>query len=819
MDDDNFDDSFSDDGIDELPLDTLLALEQSAYQASQQQRPDSRNDSDNPQPKPRNPNFVSLARKSSSRSASRNSSRGSFLQDPSRLLRQPLSFGDEDFQDLDAGVLDDGYDPAPVELRNTVSEQDRSHGRLHAETQQVGFRSDQRARDIVNGKWRALGRGVIPRGNAHREVSQGTVVMGGMEDNNNNTTNEMQGGNAEVGPRPEVLAEIEAMREQIEQLSRDRERIAQELAAANSMIEAKAGEAAIIRANQAKAAEAHSRQLSAFRKQMADELKKYQAEIHSMTVHTKLLDTKNAFLEQDLKNETQKLIELRRAKAKLEENSPLTPKKPKALPHRDGFDDDEIIPSPTKSGGRGSKRGTPSVAGGRKRKAVDGSPIIAPTLELSQTFDTVTEGPDEKTEPMAIDPAPRKTEIEDRNMRFMRKILNHKTHPNKSRDLEVFTTISFPSEPGKMLSSFILTATTENSLENYAIEYAKVIISLWSRAIKETFYVPIDMFMGIIKFIINLDPSNIVPQLLDDLIPVLQNTAYVNGVARFRNSPVSHLNLGQVKHTPQSELHHEVSSTEAINLLYLTASSCQYDSDTLRKFWQIMSYDFILIMLNSSQLVDDIIITLSLLPYSILPTTFGPLLRDPTLQVQNENYIIDRVANLLSERPNTDEGEEPYTPHQISTLRLEAMSFLTTIAFSSPHPSPSQNRAGRLIALHPTALARILRTIHDELDALYSNPPERELHVALVNGLTRLAYGTMRTFRDEVNLAAKLRVVPGAVQKHLVALTRLAFCEGLLLEAGIEDDTVEMAHEMLEESVNPQEAEALLEAFRVKGTK
>ncbi|PGH04162.1 hypothetical protein GX51_03669 [Blastomyces parvus] len=806
MDVDKYDDSFSDDGIDELPPGTLLELERNAYQASQQHRPDSRNTSCNAPPKPRNPSFASLARGSLSRTASRTSSRGPVLQDPSRLLRPPLSFGDEDFQDLDAGVLDDGYGPDPVELQDTVFQQNISHGRLRPGEHEARLRPDQGARDMANGN--------ITRSAHQHAASLGdTIIMSGMEETATDAAREEHGAPA---PDSDVWAEIEAMKEQLEQLTRDRERMAQELTAANSMTESKAGEIAIIRANQAKLEKAHNRQLSTLRAQMADELKKYQAEIEATTMDSKLLTTENAFLKQDLKDETQKLNELRKAKAKLEENPPLTPKKSKILPLRDGFDDDEIMLSPTKSAGRRSKRGTPSVSGGRKRKAIDDSPIKAPTLELSQSFETNLGDSSESAEPMVIDSGPRKPTVEDRNVRFMRRILNHKTYPSKGRDLEIFTKLAFPSEPGRMFSSFILEATTAKSSENYAVEYAKAIISLWSRALKESFYDPVAMFMAIIKYIINLDPSNIVPLLIDDLLPVLLKSGYVNGVARFRNSPVSHQNLGQVKQTPQSELHHQVNSTEALNILYLAASSCQHDFDAQRKFWQNILYDFILVMLNSNQPIDDIIITLNLLSYSILPTSFGPLLSTPAEQTANENYIIDRVANLLSEQPYVDEGEKPYTPWQISTLRIEAMSFLTTLAFSSPHPSPSKNHAGRLLALHPTALARVFRSIHDELDALYSNPPERELHVALVNGLTRLAYGIMRSFRDEVNVPAKLRVVPGATQKHLVALTRLAFCEGPLLEAGIEDDTVEMAHEMLEEAVNPQEAEALLEAFRVK---
>lgn len=59
----------------------------------------------------------------------------------------------------------------------------------------------------------------------------------------------------------------------------------------------------------------------------------------------------------------------------------------------------------------------------------------------------------------------------------------------------------------------------------------------------------------------------------------------------------------------------------------------------------------------------------------------------------------------------------------------------------------------------------------------------------------------------------KLRALPGGVYKHLIALTRLAFSDGVFCERGIEDDVVDCAHQMLEDTVTPEEGEALLEVF------
>lgn len=528
-------------------------------------------------------------------------------------------------------------------------------------------------------------------------------------------------------------------------------------------------------------------------------------------MESKRLATENVFLKQDLKEEAYRVNKMQvnmKNKSKDDDNQgPVTPKKSRAFPLRDGFEDDEIMASPSKSAGRRSKRGTPTTSGKRKR-GVDDSPI-PPPLELSQSFESNAPGIPEESR--SLEPELQIPQKEDLNARFMRKILNHKSHPRKARDIEVLSKLSFPSDPSRSFSSIVLERTATRASENYAVDYAKAIIFLWARALEEKYHEPIALFMSIIKFIINLDLMGLIPPLIEGLVPVLQESGCINGVPRFISSPVSHQNLGQIKQTQQKDLDHRVSSTAALEMLYFLISGCQHNPEARRLFWQCVGYDFILMMLNSYQQLNDIILVLKTLSCSIFPNSFGPIDGSETRQKAHERYIMDRTANLLSETPSVDEGKEPYTAWEISTLRVEVMSFLVEITFSSPDPAHS--RIGKMLAVHPTALARIFRSMHDELDALYSNPPERDLHSTLVNGLTRLVHGILTSFPGQIDLATKLRAVPGAMQKHLVVLTRLAFSEGPLLEAGVMDDTIEMAHEMLEDVVNPQEAEALLEVF------
>lgn len=581
----------------------------------------------------------------------------------------------------------------------------------------------------------------------------------------------------------------------------------QELAAAKSMVETKSGEISIIRSNQAKASQNYDRQLATLRKAMADAAERHKGEVEAVRAERKMLVTENAFLRQDLTEEAIRINNLK-AKGKPEEKGPpVTPKKPKTLPFRDGFDDDEMIAvSPSKSTGTRSRGTSSLVPGKRKRATSQDSPT---PLQLSPQAERVVEAPGSSDDLMVdVESAQVSAKGEDRNVQFMKRILNHRVFPNEQRDIEMMAMLAFPSEPQRMLSTIVLEETADRDSGKYVMDYALSVVSMWSRALNEKFFTPIPMFMGIVQFILTLDVPSTVPSLLDHLVPVLQETGDVNGVPRFK---YWRQHLGQVRQTPLSELQPEVDGTEALSLLYNLAVGCLHMDEAIENFWRHIRYDFILMMLNCSQPLQDIVMTLNLLSTGIRPDSFGSILDTEQDRTISENYIIDRVANLLSDIPRLDEGQEAYDPFEVCNMRLEALSFLAAVAFNPV--APASDHGSLLIASHPTVLARLIRAMHDEMDTLYLYRPEQELHSAMVNGLMRLIYGVVQLHSHSVDLQAQLGRVPGGKQKFIVVLTRLAFSEGPVLEGGIEDETVEMAHEMLDDAVNPEEAEALLDAF------
>lgn len=596
-----------------------------------------------------------------------------------------------------------------------------------------------------------------------------------------------------------TAAEINARLVQMEQ---EKGQMLQELAEARMQVETKAGEISIIRRKQTTMTQDYDRQITALRKSMADEMAKHKQEVEAAMSEGKVLATENVFLQQDLVDEA---YQLRNYKSRHREvEAPVTPRKSRVLPFRDGFDDDEIaMVSPSKSAAR-SKRATPTVPGKRKRQSSQDGPAplqLSPVgVELIMT---------DATDPPAEVDVKRKSAEASRNQRFMMRLLSHRTHPNQETDFEAMAKLAFPSESHRPMSSIVMEVMARVDPSSYVLEYTQAIASLWQRAINEKFYEPIPRFEAITRYSLMSDDVPL-SELITPLVGVLQDTVEVNAVPRFKYAPASR-DKRITRQTPQSDLQPLVDSTGAMRLLYQIACGVLHIKDAMETFWQNIRISFILVMLHPSHPLGDIVLLMNLLSTSIRVDSFGPIRTSDQDQLDVQKWIVDRLTHMLSEPAIPDEGVEPYTAYDICAMRLEVLLLLESLAFN-PMAS-SKKHASTILALHPNALARLFRSMHDELDALYSSPPESDLRVALVNGLMRLVFGVMRQHGPLINMQEKLACVPGSKQKHLVVLTRLAFCDGTVLEAGIDDETVDMAHELLEEWTNPQEAESLAEAF------
>lgn len=242
-----------------------------------------------------------------------------------------------------------------------------------------------------------------------------------------------------------------------------------------------------------------------------------------------------------------------------------------------------------------------------------------------------------------------------------------------------------------------------------------------------------------------------------------------------------------------------------------------------------MRFDFVLMVVYPVQPLADILTMLDILRTSILPATFGPIVSSVSAststsaatmttpvnpqQAKNERYVLERLTALLTETPRHPPplSTPRYPAHTLSSLRLSVLSVLSSLSKTA--------HGLQALAIHPSAIARLIKILHDEMDALYDHRYGHELSASMINTSTRILHSIMTS--DEAkegvgDLQGKLTgggLGGAGMHKHIVGLTRLAFSGGEILEKGIDDEVVEMAHRLLEEAVTPEEGEALLGAF------
>jgi hypothetical protein len=166
-----------------------------------------------------------------------------------------------------------------------------------------------------------------------------------------------------------------------------------ELATIKQDHHARIGEIAIVRSQLDKQTKEREHERAVLQKTGEEKLAKQRKELETAQIAARTAVTERDFIKQDL-------LEVQRAQnfskaAEKKDIGVTTPKKKKTLPHRDGFDDDEVESlSPSKiSPSKFQKRlGTPTKAGKRKRKVLD-SPI-AP-LQVIETGE-VPQDPERK---------------------------------------------------------------------------------------------------------------------------------------------------------------------------------------------------------------------------------------------------------------------------------------------------------------------------------------------------------------------------------------------------------------------------------------
>ena len=301
------------------------------------------------------------------------------------------------------------------------------------------------------------------------------------------------------------------------------------------------------------------------------------------------------------------------------------------------------------------------------------------------------------------------------------------------------------------------------------------------------------LLVDFIKFILELNPIRTAPDLTNEVMGLVQSTADVILVPRCKKQP------------PRKD-RADIECSECLQIMLMMAYDCQCDDEEIIRFWRSMRFDFIMMLLNFVNPLEEIHMMLSLLHTSILDQSFAMIVPPNNGQQDaSEAHIIDNLSHLLINNPRPPSGDDPPDAAEICTLRLEVLFLIEAMCDTT--------YSAEALAKHRLVIGCLVRVMNDELGRVYDYQYGHEKRIALVNTSTRLLYHLTSNYAHLINMQAKLSVVPGGEKKFLISLTRLAFSEGGFYEQGIEDDVVDCAHQMLEARVSPEEAEQLVEAF------
>ncbi|KAB8297960.1 hypothetical protein EYC80_001738 [Monilinia laxa] len=579
----------------------------------------------------------------------------------------------------------------------------------------------------------------------------------------------------------------EALRKLVQELQQKNKALEQEALSKN-------GEISILRGRIDKSEKEYERTQAAKEKLHAEQLAKLQKDREAAEIAARNAAIERDFTKQDLFEETERVRKLNRAR-NLKDVQAVTPKKTKPMPFRDGFDDDEIEAlSPSKiSPSKFQKRlvGTPSRAAKRKRKAND-SPS-ANALDII----TVPDQPPQlqRKTPLLDESILERLVLQDDRSEFLAAMLDHRPNRDHLRTLEALGKHALPSSPNESFSSLILGEMprigAKKPISEVPSEFCLFLIHLWSKCMDERHYAPIYLFVDILKFALELKTLSIVPHIIDQLIPLVQKTADLVAIPRFKNELPD----------PYDK---DINVSACLALTHLTALGCVPEQEHITRFWKLMRWDFVLLMLSQNQPVSDFEWMLRILSTGVLKGSFGsnpddnPKFRAST----NAGHIIERLTYPLFEVLPTSLGK--VEADVVLKLRIQIILLMTGMT-RSPY-------AGKALVSHPNAIGRVVSLISDELDNLYDHKAGHEDSARLISLATRLLFHLVTQY--EFDMQKKLSVIRGGSQKYLLSLARLNFSEDdLVFESGIDPDIPGCALEMLEMVVTPEEGEAIQEAL------
>jgi DNA damage checkpoint Rad26-like protein/DNA damage checkpoint protein len=646
------------------------------------------------------------------------------------------------------------------------------------------------------------------------------------------------------------------LRSVVQRLEREKLALKQTLEATTQRAQAKSGEVAILRQKLDQTTREYDQKIEHLKAAQLETSNKSKAEVEALKKEREKLQIDKQFLEHDMavgvgrsrQNTRLDRVALSSRISGQKNAVTASPSRSERIPLGDGFDDDEVqfvspskrkgslanrapplnksfddaraLSSPSKSRGP-SAPATPSHRPEKKRKRMAHSPANQAELPLAeatkvpspwQANTPYSEGVDMRYEHRM----PRDSKAGER-LRFVQQILNFRLPGSEDRLLEVLGQHSLPSDPTRKLSKVLLDKLTIREVDesDTALSFVIGLSELWASVLREKYHGVLNLIVRLALFILGSKRYSFIKSVVDCILPLAMETVHL--IAYPISAKLYNKSQG-IKDTliPPPEL----DINACFDLLLLISSACQASPNHLESYWKTVNLHWILYLLMEAQPIHHVIFACDLLQTSARPATFGPIFsEEDTSIVQNQDeseaLLVERLTQLLSQAPSPVTDTDP--PLDLDTLLSFRLNILKTL-----HSMALPPRAGIALAKHPLGMGRLIHFLYTVTDSLYSpsTSPEdtHELAIACINQSVRLLYHLLTTQESHINLREKLKTVKGGAHIHLIALTRIAFCEGIVLERGIEQTVSDAAHALLDEFLSPVEGDQLLRMFTPAGS-
>lgn len=197
---------------------------------------------------------------------------------------------------------------------------------------------------------------------------------------------------------------------------------------------------------------------------------------------------------------------------------------------------------------------------------------------------------------------------------------------------------------------------------------------------------------------LELKTLSVAPHIIDTLVPLVQLTGDLVAIPRFNRKSADPFDK-------------DIDVSACLTLLHLAALGCMSETQHITRFWKLMRWDFVLLILSQNQPTTDFEMMLQILSTSVLRGSFGTISADSDTQNNHVGYIIDRLTWPLFEIPCLPVSMDKLDAASVLRLRLQILQLLIGMTHST--------YSALALAQHQNAIARIVSLMSDELDALY----------------------------------------------------------------------------------------------------